>query len=98
MSPETMGTVGTWGPILIMVLIFYFLLYRPQKNEQKRRKNMLDNLKKGNRVMTIGGIYGQVTEIKDKIVKIKIAEHVEIEVARSSINANVSQENAEKKA
>ena len=48
--------------------------------------------------MTIGGIYGQVTEIKDKIVKIKIAEHVEIEVARSSINANVSQENAEKKA
>mgnify|MGYP003599374241 FL=1 len=98
MSPETMGTVGTWGPILIMVLIFYFLLYRPQKNEQKRRRNMLDNLKKGNRVMTIGGIYGQVTEIKDKIVKIKIAEHVEIEVARSSINANVSQENAEKKA
>ena len=96
MSPETMGTVGTWGPILIMVLIFYFLLYRPQKNEQKRRRNMLDNLKKGNRVMTIGGIYGQVTEIKDKIVKIKIAEHVEIEVARSSINANVSQENAEK--
>ena len=59
---------------------------------------MLDNLKKGNRVMTIGGIYGQVTEIKDKTVKIKIAEHVEIEVARSSINANVSQENAEKKA
>ena len=98
MSPETMGTVGTWGPILIMVLIFYFLLYRPQKNEQKRRRNMLDNLKKGNRVMTIGGIYGQVTEIKDKIVKIKMAEHVEIEGARSSINANVSQENAEKKA
>ncbi len=98
MSPETMGTVGTWGPILIMVLIFYFLLYRPQKNEQKRRRNMLDNLKKGNRVMTIGGIYGQGTEITDKIVKIKIAEHVEIEVARSSINANVSQENAEKKA
>ena len=98
MSPETMGTVGTWGPILIMVLIFYFLLYRPQKNEQKRRKNMLNNLKKGNRVMTIGGIYGQVTEIKDKVVKMKIAEHVEIEVARSSINANISQESAEKRA
>ena len=98
MSPETMGTVGTWGPILIMVLIFYFLLYRPQKNEQKRRRNMLDNLKKGNRVMTIGGIYGQVTEIKDKVVKMKIAEHVEIEVARSSINANISQESAEKRA
>lgn len=98
MSPEMMGTLGTWGPILIMVLIFYFLLYRPQKNEQKRRRNMLDNLKKGNRVMTIGGIYGQVTEIKDKVVKMKIAEHVEIEVARSSINANISQESAEKRA
>ena len=60
---------------------------------------MLDNLKKGNKVMTIGGIYGQITDIKEKVVKLKVAEHVEIEVARSSINANVSQESVtEKKA
>ena len=45
MNPEMMGTLGTWGPIVLLVAIFYFLLYRPQKNEQKRRKSMLDNLK-----------------------------------------------------
>jgi len=53
---------------------------------------MLDNINKGNRIMTVGGIYGEITSIKDNIVTVKIADKVEIEVARSSINANVSQE------
>jgi preprotein translocase subunit YajC len=92
MGPETIGMLGTYGPIVIMVLIFYFLLYRPQKTEQKRRKNMLETLQKGNRVMTIGGIYGQISDIKEKTIKLKIAEHVEVEVARASISANVSHE------
>lgn len=92
MSPETMAALGTWGPIIIMVLIFYFLLYRPQKSAQKRRRSMLDTLKKENRVMTIGGIYGTIVDIDEKTVKLKIAEHTIIEVARSSINANISQE------
>ena len=92
MSPETIAALGTWGPIIIMVLIFYFLLYRPQKSAQKRRRSMLDTLKKENRVMTIGGIYGTIVDIDEKTVKLKIAEHTIIEVARSSINANISQE------
>lgn len=46
MSPETIAALGTWGPIIIMVLIFYFLLYRPQKTAQKRRRGMLDSLEK----------------------------------------------------
>ena len=92
MSPETMAALGNWGPIIIMVLIFYFLLYRPQKSAQKRRRSMLDTLKKENRVMTIGGIYGTIVDIDEKTVKLKIAEHTIIEVARSSINANISQE------
>ena len=92
MSPETMAALGTWGPIIIMVLIFYFLLYRPQKSAQKRRRSMLDTLKKENRVMTSGGIYGTIVDIDEKTVKLKIAEHTIIEVARSSINANISQD------
>ena len=92
MDSEQMSMLGTYAPIVLMVAIFYFLLYRPQKKQQKRRKEMLDSLKKGNRVMTIGGIYGQITELKDDVVKLKIADQVEIEVARSSINANSSQD------
>lgn len=92
MSPEMAAGLGTWGPIILMVAIFYFLLYRPQKNAQKRRMSMLESLKKENRVMTIGGIYGTIVDLDEKTVKLKIAEHTVIEVARSSINANITQD------
>ena len=91
MSPETLGALG---PIVVMVAIFYFLLYRPQKKQQSRRRAMLDSLKKGDQVITIGGIYGTIEEIGDKSLKLKIADGVVIEVVRSSVNANVTQQEA----
>ena len=91
MSPEMLGT---WGPIVVMIAIFYFLLYRPQKKQQNRRRAMLDSLKKGDQVITIGGIYGTIEEIGDKSLKLKIADGVVIEVVRSSVNANVTQQAA----
>ncbi|MGN8837312.1 preprotein translocase subunit YajC [Mitsuokella jalaludinii] len=91
MSPEALGT---WGPIVVMIAIFYFLLYRPQKKQQSRRRAMLDNLKKGDQVITIGGIYGTIEELGDKSLKLKIADGVVIEVVRSSVNANVTQQEA----
>lgn len=91
MSPEMLGT---WGPIVVMIAIFYFLLYRPQKKQQNRRRAMLDGLKKGDRVITIGGIYGTIEELGDKSLKLKIADGVVIEVVRSSVNANVTQQEA----
>lgn len=89
MSPEALGT---WGPIVVMIAIFYFLLYRPQKKQQNRRRAMLDNLKKGDQVITIGGIYGTIVELGDTSLKLKIADGVIIEVVRSSVNANVTQQ------
>lgn len=89
MSPEMLGT---WGPIVVMIAIFYFLLYRPQKKQQNRRRAMLDSLKKGDQVITIGGIYGTIEELGDKSLKLKIADGVVIEVVRSSVNANVTQQ------
>ena len=47
-------------PLLIMVVIFYFLLYRPQKKQQKQRQVLLNSLKKGQKVLTVGGIYGEI--------------------------------------
>ena len=92
MSPETMAALSTWGPILVMIMIFYFLLYRPQKAAQKRRMNMLDSLKTGHKVMTIGGLYGTIEAIDDKVVRLKIAPNTVIEVSRASINSNISKE------
>ena len=92
MTPETMTALGTWGPIFVMIAIFYFLLYRPQKAAQKRRMSMLDTLEKGNKVMTIGGIYGTIVGLEEKVIKLKIAENTVIEVSRASINANITQD------
>ena len=92
MGDETAILFQTWGPILVMAAVFYFLLYRPQKQEQKRRKEMLDNLKKGDKVVTIGGLYGTLGDISEKTVMIEVAKGVELKVARAAINGNVTDE------
>ena len=86
MGNETVAALANFAPILLMLLIFYFLLYRPQKNAQKQREAMLSSLKVGNRVITIGGIYGTIVSLTDEVVRLKIADNVEIEMARGSIS------------
>ena len=81
------ATFANFMPIILMLLIFYFLLYRPQKKAQEERSKMLDSLKVGNRVITIGGIYGTIVSLSDEIVTVKIANNVEVEMARNAINA-----------
>lgn len=82
-----MAALGSFAPIAIMLLIFYFLLYRPQKKAREAHDAMLAALKVGNRVVTIGGIYGTISALTDEVVTLKIADKVEIEVARASISA-----------
>jgi len=72
-------------PFILMAAIFYFLLWRPQKQEQKRRKE-LDSLKRGDKIITIGGIYGTLTKVGPTKVKVRLAEGVEIEFARTAIS------------
>jgi preprotein translocase subunit YajC len=85
-SPEISQFIQASWPIILMGVIFYFLLYRPQQKEQKKRSEMLNSLKKGDKVVTIGGIHGVITGITDKIVTLKIAEKVEIEISRTAVS------------
>ncbi|MBR4152043.1 MAG: preprotein translocase subunit YajC [Selenomonadaceae bacterium] len=87
MDNETAASLANFMPIALMILIFYFLLYRPQKKAQKEREEMLGSLKVGSRVITIGGIYGTIISLTDEIVILKIADNVEIEIARGSISS-----------
>ena len=66
----------TSWPILLMVVIFYFLLWRPQKKQQKERASLLGSLKKGQKIVTIGGIYGEIVELDDEKVKVQVSEKV----------------------
>ncbi|RMF87326.1 MAG: preprotein translocase subunit YajC [Nitrospinota bacterium] len=72
-------------PLITVFVIFYFLLIRPQVKRQKEHKRMLDNLKRGDRVVTSGGIYGTITKIRNEVVHLEVAEQVRIRVQKSAI-------------
>ncbi len=79
-------------PLIIIFAIFYFLLIRPQQKKAKEHKALLDNLKKGDKIITNGGIYGEVFALTPDIVTIIVAENVRIKVARSYIAGLAGQE------
>ncbi|MEL3908982.1 MAG: preprotein translocase subunit YajC [Treponemataceae bacterium] len=84
-------------PILMMLCmgaIFYFLIVRPQKKEQKKVQEMLNALKKGDKVVTIGGIHGTVSSVDEKTIILKVDENCKIKMTRAAI-ANVFLDKAE---
>ena len=87
----------TSWPILLMVVIFYFLLWRQQKKQQKERASLLGSLKKGQKIVTIGGIYGEIVELDDEKVKVQVSEKVELTFARTAVANVLSKKNKEEK-
>lgn len=85
LSPEIMVYVGQFGPLVVMLVLLYFLFIRPQKQEQQKRQSMLDALKKGDRVITIGGMHGTIVDINEKTVVLKAADKIELKFQRSAI-------------
>ena len=80
------GTITSFVlPMVFMVVIFYFLLIRPQQKKAKEHKMLLDNLKRGDRVITSGGIIGNIIDIDDQIVTLEVADKVRIEMGRPYI-------------
>jgi len=73
-------------PIIIVFLIFYFLLIRPMQKKQKELREFLRNLKKGDRIITTGGIYGTIIALEDDTVVLKISENTKIRISRSAIS------------
>lgn len=83
---DTMALLNSLWPFVLMGGIFYFMLWKPQKKEQQKRQDLLNSLKEGDEIITIGGIYGKITVISEKRVKVEIAEGVVIEMARNAIS------------
>src|SRR5712671_17400 len=78
-------------PIAAMFAIFYFLMIRPQQQQAKEHQKMLDNLKKGDRILTNGGIYGTITGFKGTDLEVKITEGVKVTLARSGVSKLVNE-------
>ena len=73
-------------PMAIVFAIFYFMMIRPQRRRDKERKAMIANVKKGDRVLLTSGILGQITNIKDQALVVRIAENTKIEVVKAAIS------------
>ncbi|RLB12618.1 MAG: preprotein translocase subunit YajC [Deltaproteobacteria bacterium] len=80
------GGISIFIPLILMFVIFYFLLIRPQQKKVKQHKEMIASIKKGDKVVTAGGIHGTVTGVSDNTVSLEIAPKVKIKVQKGSIS------------
>ena len=85
------GGFAALVPIILMFVIFYFLLIRPQQKKAKSQQEMINNLKKGDRIITSGGIYGRITNLDDQSATVEIADKVRVKITRGSV-ATLAQE------
>jgi preprotein translocase subunit YajC len=84
-APEGSSTLLQFVPLVLVVGIFYFIILLPMKRKQQKVQEFLDHLKVGDRIVTTGGMYGQVTRLGEQSVQLQIADKIRIEVAKASI-------------
>ena len=92
-SGQLVTTIITFG---LVILIFYFLIIRPQSKKQKETKQMLSQIKKGDKIVTIGGIRGTVQSVHDETIVVKVDDSTKLEFTKSAIS-NVVQRTPVKK-
>ena len=83
---EGAGGFAGFIPLILMFVIFYFLLIRPQQKRTKEHRAMISNLKKGDRIVTSGGIHGRITGMDDQTLTVEIADKVRVKVARGNVS------------
>jgi preprotein translocase subunit YajC len=86
--------LGTIVPMAVIVAIFYFLVIAPANRQRKKTDEMISALKKGDQVVTTGGIYGTVQSVENDVVYLRIADNVKIKIAKSSVAGLIGEEPA----
>lgn len=83
--------VGQLAPLVVLFAIFYFLVIRPQQKQAKAHKEMIDNLKKGDKVITSGGIMSEVVKPEEDFIKVKLNDDVVVKVAKEYISKKIDE-------
>ena len=84
-SDSPFGSLGTMLPLVLMFVVLYFVMIRPQMKRQKEHKSMVDALAKGDEVVTSGGLLGKISKIGESFITVEIANGVEIQVQRAAV-------------
>jgi preprotein translocase subunit YajC len=79
------GMLSLFLPLILIFVVFYFFIIRPQQKRQKERQNLLNALKKGDKVIAAGGLHGTVVGIDDKTVLLQVADNIKIKCERNSV-------------
>lgn len=90
-APSTSSSLMTWGMLILIFVVMWFFMIRPQRKQQKELQAFRDGLKKGDKVVTVGGIFGTVDDIKDDSVLLKVDKEVKLRVAKSSVVKDTTQ-------
>lgn len=94
MTPSSgSGGIMDFLPLILIIIVFYFFMIRPQLKKQKEQKAFRENLKKGDKVVTIGGLHGKVTDVKDNTVNIEVAPNVIFKVEKTAVSADFATQN-----
>ena len=79
------GGFSSLIPIVLMFVIFYFLLIRPQQKKSKEHREMINRLRKGDRIITSGGLHGRITAVNEGTMTVEIADKVRVKIARGNV-------------
>jgi len=85
MEQQGASILGSLLPLIIIFVIFYFLIIRPQQIQQKKHKEMVEGLKKGDKIVTTGGIIAEVVKNEEKYIKAKISDNTEVKIDKAYI-------------
>ena len=88
------GGIASFIPLILIFIIFYFLLIRPQQKKTKEHQVFLSNLKKGDGVVTTGGMHGEITGLTDSVVTLEIADNIRVKISRQHILGSKASVNA----
>lgn len=77
-------------PLILIFVIFYFLLILPQQRKQKKHQQMIDELKIGDEIVTLGGMYGKIVEIKAETFLLEVARNTQVRVSRNAVSHKVT--------
>ncbi|WP_039458406.1 preprotein translocase subunit YajC [Candidatus Jidaibacter acanthamoebae] len=90
----------SFAPLVLIMVVFYFLLIRPQQKKMKEHQGMLNKISKGDKIVTSGGIFGQVVKVEENsnYLVVEIAENVKVKIKRESVSEVINEQNALKAA
>ncbi|MDH5542200.1 MAG: preprotein translocase subunit YajC [Nitrospinota bacterium] len=87
---STVDTIMSFAPLILLLFIFYVFIIRPQGKKQQETKQMIENLKEGDRVLTSGGIIGTIVKVKDDELTVEIAKEVKVKINKNYVSSLVT--------